>query len=133
MASLFLSYARDDIECIRPLAKALELTLTDGRVIRERCDIPRGDARAPLNDQELAAKIAANPSFAPRAGGVPLKVGDDLIGAIDEYINRHNENPRPFIWTASANDILAKVKRARSRGAKNGAKKKRASKTKAKR
>jgi transposase len=38
---------------------------------------------------------------------------DDLIGAIDEYINRHNENPRPFIWTASATDILAKVKRAR--------------------
>ncbi|HEY7116905.1 MAG TPA: IS630 family transposase [Tepidisphaeraceae bacterium] len=38
---------------------------------------------------------------------------DDLIGAIDEYINRHNQHPKPFIWTASANDILAKVKRAR--------------------
>ncbi len=38
---------------------------------------------------------------------------DDLIGAIDEYINQHNGNPKPFIWTASANDILAKVKRAR--------------------
>lgn len=38
---------------------------------------------------------------------------DDLIGAITEYINQHNENPKPFIWTASANDILAKVKRAR--------------------
>jgi transposase len=38
---------------------------------------------------------------------------DDLIGAIGEYINRHNENPKPFIWTATANDILAKVKRAR--------------------
>jgi transposase len=38
---------------------------------------------------------------------------DDLIGAIDEYINAHNENPKPFIWTATANDILAKVKRAR--------------------
>ena len=38
---------------------------------------------------------------------------DDLVGAIDEYVNRHNENPKPFIWTASANDILAKVKRAR--------------------
>jgi transposase len=38
---------------------------------------------------------------------------DDLVGAIDEYINRHNENPKPFIWTATANDILAKVKRAR--------------------
>lgn len=38
---------------------------------------------------------------------------DDLIGAITEYINQHNDNPKPFIWTASAKDILAKVKRAR--------------------
>jgi transposase len=38
---------------------------------------------------------------------------DDLIGAILEYINAHNDDPKPFIWTASANDILAKVKRAR--------------------
>jgi transposase len=38
---------------------------------------------------------------------------DDLIGAITEYINQHNDHPKPFIWTASANDILAKVKRAR--------------------
>jgi len=38
---------------------------------------------------------------------------DDLIGGIDEYINAHNADPKPFIWTASANDILAKVKRAR--------------------
>jgi transposase len=38
---------------------------------------------------------------------------DDLVGAITEYINAHNENPKPFIWTASAKDILAKVKRAR--------------------
>ena len=37
---------------------------------------------------------------------------DDLIGGILEYINAHNENPKPFIWTASATDILAKVKRA---------------------
>ena len=39
---------------------------------------------------------------------------NDLIGAITEYINQHNENPKPFIWTASAKDILAKVKRARA-------------------
>ena len=38
---------------------------------------------------------------------------DDLVGAITEYINAHNADPKPFIWTASANDILAKVKRAR--------------------
>ncbi len=37
-----------------------------------------------------------------------------LIAAITEYINQHNQNPKPFIWTASAKDILAKVKRARA-------------------
>jgi transposase len=39
---------------------------------------------------------------------------DDLIGAILEYINAHNDAPKPVIWTASARDILAKVKRARA-------------------
>ena len=39
---------------------------------------------------------------------------NDLNGAIIEYINQHNENPKPFIWTKSAKDILAKVKRARA-------------------
>lgn len=39
---------------------------------------------------------------------------NDLIGAITEYINQHNQSPKPFIWTASATDILAKVKRARA-------------------
>ncbi len=38
---------------------------------------------------------------------------NDLIGAITEYVNQHNDSPKPFIWTASAKDILAKVKRAR--------------------
>ena len=36
---------------------------------------------------------------------------EELIMAIEGYIDRHNENPRPFIWTAKANDILEKVKR----------------------
>ena len=36
----------------------------------------------------------------------------DLIQAIDEYIADHNENPKPFIWTAKAKDILEKVIRA---------------------
>jgi len=38
---------------------------------------------------------------------------EELIAAIDQYVDRHNEKPKPFIWTASANDILEKVKRAR--------------------
>jgi hypothetical protein len=36
----------------------------------------------------------------------------DLVNAIDDYVDRHNQDPKPFIRTASANDILAKVKRA---------------------
>jgi transposase len=38
---------------------------------------------------------------------------EELILAIGTYIDRHNESPKPFIWTARASDILEKVKRAR--------------------
>jgi len=38
---------------------------------------------------------------------------EELIMAIGAYIDQHNEQPRPFIWTAKAADILEKVKRAR--------------------
>lgn len=37
----------------------------------------------------------------------------ELIEALDEFVDQHNENPKPFIWTAKANDILAKVLRAK--------------------
>jgi transposase len=37
---------------------------------------------------------------------------EELIMAIGTYIDRHNESPKPFIWTARASDILEKVKRA---------------------
>jgi transposase len=37
---------------------------------------------------------------------------EQLILAIGDYIDRHNEKPKPFIWTAKANDILNKVTRA---------------------
>jgi transposase len=32
----------------------------------------------------------------------------DLIAAIDEYLQAHNEDPKPFIWTASIDSILEK-------------------------
>ena len=37
----------------------------------------------------------------------------ELEAAIQTYIANHNAKPKPFIWTASAKDILAKVARAR--------------------
>jgi len=39
----------------------------------------------------------------------------ELIQAIDQYVAHHNTNPKPFIWTKSAHDILQKVIRANSR------------------
>lgn len=39
----------------------------------------------------------------------------ELVAAIDEYVAHHNINPKPFIWTKSARDILQKVIRANSR------------------
>src|SRR6266567_381845 len=35
----------------------------------------------------------------------------DLETAIDRYLDEHNENPKPFVWTASPNRIIAAVKR----------------------
>ena len=37
---------------------------------------------------------------------------EQLIMAIGDYIDSHNQSPKPFIWTAKANDILEKVTRA---------------------
>jgi transposase len=38
----------------------------------------------------------------------------ELIQAIHDYIADHNKDPKPFIWTAKAEDILAKYARAKA-------------------
>jgi hypothetical protein len=37
----------------------------------------------------------------------------DLIAKIEDYLDAHNTDPKPFIWTATADNILAKVARGR--------------------
>jgi transposase len=37
----------------------------------------------------------------------------DLKRAIDEFLDAWNENPKPFVWTAKVDDILAKLSRCR--------------------
>jgi transposase len=37
----------------------------------------------------------------------------DLIAAIEAYLEANNNDPRPFIWTATAEEILEKVRRGR--------------------
>jgi transposase len=39
----------------------------------------------------------------------------ELVQAIEDYVAVHNQNPKPFVWTAKANNILAKVMRANRR------------------
>lgn len=36
----------------------------------------------------------------------------ELQQAMRDYIDQHNRNPKPYLWTAKAKDILEKVKRA---------------------
>ena len=38
---------------------------------------------------------------------------NDLITAIEDYLKANNDNPKPFVWTATAEQILAKVARGR--------------------
>jgi transposase len=37
----------------------------------------------------------------------------DLISAIERYLQTRNADPRPFVWTATADEILEKVRRGR--------------------
>jgi transposase len=37
----------------------------------------------------------------------------ELEAAIEDYLNHHNADPKPFTWTKSATDIFAKVARGR--------------------
>jgi transposase len=39
---------------------------------------------------------------------------DDLIAAIQAYVEHHNNHPKPFVWTAKAEDIIAKYRRAKA-------------------
>ncbi|HCA87733.1 MAG TPA: IS630 family transposase [Streptomyces sp.] len=38
---------------------------------------------------------------------------NELIEAINEFIEIHNNDPKPFIWTATADEIIEKVQRGR--------------------
>jgi putative transposase len=35
----------------------------------------------------------------------------DLVSKIDQFVKLHNSNTRPFVWTATADSILEKIKR----------------------
>ncbi len=56
--------------------------------------------------RELTDKAVRRGSFA----SVP-----DLKQAIDEFMNAWNDHPKPFMWTATVEDIVKKIARARAK------------------
>ncbi len=54
--------------------------------------------------RDLTTKRLRRGSF----GSVP-----ELIAAIEDYIEHHNADPKPFVWTKTAEEIIEKVKRGR--------------------
>jgi len=38
--------------------------------------------------------------------GPPHSSSPDLIGKIEEFLDAHNEQPKPFVWTATTESIL---------------------------
>ncbi len=54
--------------------------------------------------RELTTKRLKRGSFA----SVP-----DLIAAIEDFIANHNDDPKPFVWTKTAEEIIEKVRRGR--------------------
>ena len=75
-----------------------------------------GWARPPLS--ESGSAMASSRTFKlsrdPRIKRDSFTSVGELKLAIDLYVAHHNAQPKPFIWTASAKDILAKVTRARA-------------------
>jgi transposase len=39
----------------------------------------------------------------------------DLKQAIEDFLAAWNDKPRPFVWTATVDDIMAKIERARAK------------------
>jgi len=37
----------------------------------------------------------------------------ELISAIDEYLENHNQNPQLFVWSASVEKILGKINKCK--------------------
>ena len=69
------------------------------------CISPVGEVAVGLHRWNISGNRIKRDSFASAA---------ELELAIDLYGAHHNADAEPFIWTASALDILAKVTRARA-------------------
>ena len=84
-------------------------------------DLRAGDERSIDRATEAAFALAGRltgirltPELTEKAirRGV-FKSVPDLIAAIEAYLQANNNDPRPFVWTATVEEILEKVSRGR--------------------
>ena len=71
-----------------------------------------------ININAIYARYPDPAFFATTVNRAALRRGvfhsvPDLITKIEDYLTAHNDNPKPFVWTATADDILTKVARGR--------------------
>ena len=90
------------------------LPLKKGRAATMTHDYPRHGAPTSASWLNMVERFFRDLTTERLRRGVFTSV-PELISAIDEYIAHHNINPKPFIWTKSARDILQKVIRANNR------------------
>jgi transposase len=68
---------------------------------------------APASWLNMVERFFRDLTHKPIRRGI-FKSLEELHEALESYLAEHNRNPKPFVWTAKASDILAKVQRARS-------------------
>ena len=61
------------------------------------------------------AEVAHGRSRRGRRSGRAKRLGvGELVDAIEEWSSHWNDDPRPFVWTKPAADIITKVRRGRT-------------------
>jgi transposase len=63
--------------------------------------------------QRIWASHGLKPHLVKRIRRGTFKSVAELENAIMQYLEKHNANPKPFVWTKSADKILEKVARAK--------------------
>jgi hypothetical protein len=64
---------------------------------------------------DVGARLWGGPDLVGRRRApVVRRAGHPGLHAIDAFLAAWNDNPKPFVWTAKADDIIAKVRRARA-------------------
>jgi hypothetical protein len=105
--------SRDHESGLRTVVSLDDLQVADRRAFADRhgaCVFIGTASRASLNMVERFFRdISENRIKRDSFTTVP-----DLERAIRQYIEHHNKSPKPFIWTVTADAILAKVTRAKA-------------------